>query len=104
MPEPVAAPVEAPAPLRCVDLIKSYDGRRILDGINLTCASGETNVIIGGSGAGKTTLLRHLIGLEKPTSGRVEVDGDDIAPMSDVQLNKVRRKFGMVFQYAALLD
>jgi phospholipid/cholesterol/gamma-HCH transport system ATP-binding protein len=91
-------------PLRCVQLVKRYGDHTVLAGIDLTCSAGETNVIIGGSGAGKTTLLRHLIGLEKPTSGRVEVDGDDIAPMSEFQLNRVRRKFGMVFQYAALLD
>jgi phospholipid/cholesterol/gamma-HCH transport system ATP-binding protein len=94
---------EAP-PLRCVDLVKAYGDNVVLNGINLTCQRGETNVVIGGSGAGKTTLLRHLIGLERPTSGRVEVDGEDIAPMSEFQLNRVRQKFGMVFQYAALLD
>ncbi|GAC1354431.1 MAG: ABC transporter ATP-binding protein [Polyangiales bacterium] len=94
----------APPPLRCVDLVKRYGDQAVLDGIDLTCHAGETNVVIGGSGAGKTTLLRHLIGLEKPTRGRVEVDGDDIAPMSEFELNRVRRKFGMVFQYAALLD
>jgi phospholipid/cholesterol/gamma-HCH transport system ATP-binding protein len=91
-------------PLRCVQLVKRYGDHTVLAGIDLACSAGETNVIIGGSGAGKTTLLRHLIGLEKPTSGRVEVDGDDIAPMSEFELNRVRRKFGMVFQYAALLD
>jgi phospholipid/cholesterol/gamma-HCH transport system ATP-binding protein len=91
-------------PLRCVQLVKRYGDHTVLAGIDLSCSAGETNVIIGGSGAGKTTLLRHLIGLEKPTSGRVEVDGDDIAPMSEFELNRVRRKFGMVFQYAALLD
>ena len=97
-------PDEEAPPLRCVDLVKKYGDNVVLNGINLTCHRGETNVVIGGSGAGKTTLLRHLIGLERPTSGRVEVDGEDIAPMSEFQLNRVRQKFGMVFQYAALLD
>ncbi len=91
-------------PIRCVQLTKRWGEHTVLDQIDLTCFSGETNVIIGGSGAGKTTLLRLLIGLEKPTSGRVEIDGEDMAPLSEYQLNRVRRKFGMVFQYAALLD
>lgn len=94
---------EAPA-IRCVGLTKRFGQHTVLDGIDLACRAGETNVIIGGSGAGKTTLLRLLIGLEKPTSGRVEIDGEDIAPLSEYELNRVRRKFGMVFQYAALLD
>ncbi len=99
-----AADAERPSPLRCVDLVKRYGDHTVLAGVNLTCHPGETNVIIGGSGAGKTTLLRMLIGLEKPTSGRVEVDGEDIGQLGEVALNRVRRKFGMVFQYAALLD
>jgi phospholipid/cholesterol/gamma-HCH transport system ATP-binding protein len=99
--EPTA---QATPPLRCVALVKRYGDNAVLRGIDLDCQPGETNVIIGGSGAGKTTLLRLLIGLEKPTSGRVEVDGEDIAPLNEFQLNRVRLKFGMVYQYAALLD
>ncbi|MGZ3474216.1 MAG: ABC transporter ATP-binding protein [Polyangiales bacterium] len=95
---------EAPPPIRCVALTKRFGKHTVLDGIDLVCHPGETNVIIGGSGAGKTTLLRLLIGLEKPTTGRVEIDGEDIGPMSDYELNRVRQKFGMCFQYAALLD
>jgi phospholipid/cholesterol/gamma-HCH transport system ATP-binding protein len=64
----------------------------------------ETAVIIGGSGAGKTTLLRLLIGLEQPTTGHIWVDGEDMAYLNDFEMNKMRQKFGMVFQYAALLD
>lgn len=94
----------AAPPIRCVRLTKHFGKHTVLDGIDLTCAPGETNVIIGGSGAGKTTLLRLLIGLEKPSTGTVEIDGEDIGPMSDYELNRVRRKFGMCFQYAALLD
>ncbi len=85
-------------------LVKRFGNRQILGGISLAVHRGETAVIIGGSGAGKTTLLRILIGLEKPTSGRVLIDGEDIAPLSDVAMNRVRKKFGMVFQYSALLD
>jgi phospholipid/cholesterol/gamma-HCH transport system ATP-binding protein len=61
-------------------------------------------VILGGSGAGKTTLLRLLIALDRPTSGHIYVDGEDITVLDQVELNQMRRKFGMVFQYAALLD
>jgi len=94
----------APPPVRCVALTKRFGEHTVLDGVDLDCRERETNVIIGGSGAGKTTLLRLLIGLEKPTSGRVEIDGVDIAPLSERALNEVRHKFGMCFQYAALLD
>ncbi|MBI5534223.1 MAG: ABC transporter ATP-binding protein [Deltaproteobacteria bacterium] len=86
------------------DVVKRFGSTTVLRGISMTIQRGETAVIIGGSGAGKTTLLRILIGLEKPTSGHVFIDGVDIAPLSDTKMNKVRQKFGMVFQYAALLD
>lgn len=72
--------------------------------INMTVRRGQIAVVIGGSGAGKTTLLRLLIGLEKPTTGAIYIDGVDIAPLGDTAMNEVRQKFGMVFQYAALLD
>jgi phospholipid/cholesterol/gamma-HCH transport system ATP-binding protein len=65
---------------------------------------GDIIVIIGGSGAGKTTLLKILIGLDQPTTGRVVVSGRNIVDLPELELNKVRRKFGMVFQYSALLD
>jgi phospholipid/cholesterol/gamma-HCH transport system ATP-binding protein len=61
-------------------------------------------VIIGGSGAGKTTLLKILIGLDRPTSGSVRVNDLDITKLSERELNRVRQRFGMVFQYSALLD
>lgn len=76
----------------------------VLRGVTLHLKKRQTAVVIGGSGAGKTTLLRMLIALEKPTTGRIWVEGEDIAPLGEVQLNRVRQKFGMVFQYAALLD
>ena len=86
------------------DLVKRFGSKEVLRGVSLEIHRGETAVVIGGSGAGKTTLLRILIGLEKPTSGSVIVDGQDIAPLGAVELNAFRRKFGMVFQYSALLD
>jgi phospholipid/cholesterol/gamma-HCH transport system ATP-binding protein len=83
---------------------KAFGDTEVLRGIDLVCRHGETTCIVGGSGAGKTTLLRLVVALEKPTSGSIYVDGDDIVPMGDRELNGVRKKFGMVYQYAALLD
>ena len=83
---------------------KSFGETEVLRGIDLVCRHGETTCIVGGSGAGKTTLLRLVVALEKPTSGSIYVDGEDIVPLSERQLNVVRQKFGMVYQYAALLD
>jgi phospholipid/cholesterol/gamma-HCH transport system ATP-binding protein len=83
---------------------KSFNGAEVLKGIDLTCKHGETTCIVGGSGAGKTTLLRLVVALEKPTSGRILIDGEDTVPMGERELNRVRQKFGMVYQYAALLD
>ncbi|MBU0478014.1 ATP-binding cassette domain-containing protein [bacterium] len=89
--------------INITDLHKSFGGKKILNGVNLKIRRGETIVIIGCSGCGKTVLLRHIIGLIKPDSGIVEVDGVDIAKISDNELDKIRRKFGMLFQSAALL-
>ncbi|AUX22337.1 toluene ABC transporter ATP-binding protein [Sorangium cellulosum] len=86
------------------DVKKSFGATKVLHGITMHLRRTETAVIIGGSGAGKTTLLRLLIGLEKPTSGHIWVDGEDIGALNDYEMNRVRQKFGMVFQYAALLD
>ena len=86
------------------DVKKSFGSTKGIRGITLHLRRRETAVIIGGSGAGKTTLLRMLIGLEKPSTGHIWVDGEDMAALDDYQMNRMRQKFGMVFQYAALLD
>ena len=83
---------------------KSFGRVKVLKDINIRFKRHETAVIIGGSGAGKTTLLRLLIGLDKATEGHIWVNKRDITPLGEVELNDVRQKFGMVFQYAALLD
>jgi phospholipid/cholesterol/gamma-HCH transport system ATP-binding protein len=83
---------------------RRFDERVALSDVTLSFQPGEVAVIIGGSGAGKTTLLKILIALDKPTSGAVILDGVDIAKLSERELNTVRRKLGMVFQYSALLD
>ena len=83
---------------------KSYDGQEVLRGIDLCARRKETVVIIGGSGAGKTTLLRMIVALDRPTSGQILVEGEDISKLPERELNRIRKKFGMVYQYAALLD
>lgn len=83
---------------------KSFGRSAVIRGVTMHLKRRRTAVIIGGSGAGKTTLLRMLIGLEKPSKGHIFIDGIDIGPLNDVEMNRVRQKFGMVFQYAALLD
>jgi phospholipid/cholesterol/gamma-HCH transport system ATP-binding protein len=85
-------------------LHKSFGDHEVLAGINLSIPAGSTCVILGGSGSGKTVLMKHMIGLLKPDSGKVIVDGEDIVPFGPEALETVRRKFGMVFQFAALFD
>nr|WP_095981849.1 ABC transporter ATP-binding protein [Melittangium boletus] len=85
-------------------LQKSFGGHQVLTGINLSVAEGNTCVILGGSGSGKTVLMKHMIGLLKPDAGQVIVDGEDVVPMGPEDLARVRHKYGMVFQAAALFD
>ena len=86
------------------DLHKSFGAQKILDGVNLRIETGESVVIIGRSGGGKSVLLKHLIGLLQPDAGEVLVDGERIDGMSERELLRVRSKFGMLFQSAALFD
>ena len=86
------------------DLYKSFGSNQVLSGANLDVEEGTTCVILGGSGSGKTVLMKHIIGLLKPDQGQVLVDGEDVVPLDDLELERVRRKFGMVFQGAALFD
>jgi phospholipid/cholesterol/gamma-HCH transport system ATP-binding protein len=86
------------------NLNKSFDDHMVLDGINLRIENGESVAIVGRSGGGKSVLLKHLIALLKPDAGEVLIDGENIVPMDERQLLRVRRKFGMVFQGAALFD
>lgn len=86
------------------NVFMSYNDRCILSDINLKVAAGEIMVVIGPSGAGKSTLLRLIIGLLKPTSGEIWVDGREISGLDEDNLNVIRRNMGMVFQYSALFD
>jgi phospholipid/cholesterol/gamma-HCH transport system ATP-binding protein len=80
----------------------SYGEREILHGISFDVMRGETMVILGGSGSGKSTLLRTLVGLEKPSSGQIWLKGQNIAAISDDEMDEIRKKIGMSFQGGAL--
>lgn len=86
------------------DIHKTFAQNEVLRGVNLTIQKGETMVIIGRSGCGKSVLLKHIIGLLKPDQGRILVDGEDITSYNDNELNKLRKRFGMLFQASALFD
>jgi phospholipid/cholesterol/gamma-HCH transport system ATP-binding protein len=86
------------------DLKKSFGSHKVLDGVSFKIEPGETVVIIGRSGCGKSVLLKHLIGLIRPDSGEVIIDEDRLNTLDERQLLRVRRKFGMLFQSAALFD
>ncbi|MBN1615312.1 MAG: ABC transporter ATP-binding protein [Deltaproteobacteria bacterium] len=90
--------------IRLVDIHKSFGKQKVLDGLNLDIEDGKTTVIIGRSGGGKSVLLKHIIGLMKPDSGQVLVDGVDMTRLNDRDLNEIRKRFGMLFQEAALFD
>src|SRR5712671_2076203 len=86
------------------NVVVSYDGRRVLDGINLDIRRGETMVLLGGSGSGKSTLLRQIIGLEQPQCGQVFVNGLDLAKSGAADLKRLRRSIGVAFQSGALFN
>jgi phospholipid/cholesterol/gamma-HCH transport system ATP-binding protein len=86
------------------ELSKSFGAKSVLRGMNLTIQDGETMVILGRSGTGKSVILKHLIGLLKPDSGDVLVDGNSIVNLAERALTEVRRKIGMLFQSGALFD
>jgi len=86
------------------NLHKSFGNNKVLSGVNLTIEKGKTFVIIGRSGCGKSVLLKHIIGILKPDKGKVIIDGTDITRLNERELNQVRRRFGMLFQAAALFD
>ncbi|MCR5559631.1 MAG: ABC transporter ATP-binding protein [Schwartzia sp.] len=90
--------------IRLVDVNKSFGQKEVLRHINLTVKDGETLALIGGSGSGKSTLLRLMIGLIQPTSGEIWIDDDEISRYDETQMDRVRVRMGMVFQYSALFD
>jgi phospholipid/cholesterol/gamma-HCH transport system ATP-binding protein len=90
--------------IEIVDLRKSFHGQAVLNGINLRIEDKELLAIIGKSGGGKSVLLKHLIGLLKPDSGSISIDGKDITRVSRAELDRIREKLGVLFQGGALFD
>ena len=86
------------------DVYKQIGGQAILRGVDLKVMEGETLAVLGSSGAGKSVMLRHVLGLMRPDSGRVVVDGVDVAALPERSLGPTRRKVGMLFQNGALFD
>ncbi|MGH7730843.1 MAG: ABC transporter ATP-binding protein [Candidatus Eiseniibacteriota bacterium] len=90
--------------IRVRGLRKRLGAKQVLDGVDLDIEAGETVVVMGRSGSGKSVLLKHIIGLMTPDAGSIEVEGQEIVGMEERELDSVRRRFGMLFQSAALFD
>jgi D-methionine transport system ATP-binding protein len=97
-------PAERETVLRLADVSKRFGATPAIEGVSFEVRRGEIVGIIGRSGAGKSTLIRCLNGLEKPDSGRIEVLGEDIAPLGERDLRRVRLRVGMIFQHFNLLS
>lgn len=90
--------------IQLTSLHKAFGSQKVLNGLNLTIPDGQITAIIGPSGEGKSVLLRHIIGLMQPDSGQITVDGENIIGIRRSEMNRIREKFGMLFQNAALFD
>ncbi|GAB6283562.1 MAG: ABC transporter ATP-binding protein [Ignavibacterium sp.] len=90
--------------IEIVNLKKSFNGKKVLDGINLKINKGETIVIIGRSGCGKSVLLKHIVGLLIPDEGIVKVEDKTVNQLKEKELYEIRKKFGFLFQGSALFD
>ncbi len=90
--------------IEIIDLHKSFGNHHVLKGLDLKVEKGESMVVIGGSGSGKSVLLKHIIGILKPDRGKILIDGIDITKLNERELYEIRKKFGMLFQMAALFD
>ncbi len=96
--------IKGPYSIVFEDVVKTYGDATVLDHLTFGVPEGQITTILGFSGAGKSTLMKHILGLARPTSGKITVLGEDLVAMDDLQLREFRRNFGMVFQYAALFD
>lgn len=90
--------------IKITGLRKKLGAKQVLDGIDLEITTGETVVVLGPSGTGKSVLLKHILGLMPADEGTIEVDGENIVGLGETALNQIRRRFGMLFQGAALFD
>jgi len=90
--------------IKLIGLYKTFAANKVLQGLGLEVGKGESRVIIGGSGSGKSVILKHIIGILKPDKGDVFIEGVNITTLQENELYEVRKKFGMLFQMAALFD
>jgi phospholipid/cholesterol/gamma-HCH transport system ATP-binding protein len=90
--------------IKLVNLYKDFDDNQVLRGVDLEIKKGESMAVIGRSGSGKSVLLKHIIGLMKPDRGKIIVDGVDVTALNGKDMNEFRKRFGMLFQGAALFD
>jgi phospholipid/cholesterol/gamma-HCH transport system ATP-binding protein len=90
--------------IRLQSVYKSFNSKPVLKGVDLHVTEGETKIILGGSGSGKSTILKLILGLEKPDSGSIIVEGEEITNLSEVEMMPIRNKIGVVFQEGALFD
>jgi phospholipid/cholesterol/gamma-HCH transport system ATP-binding protein len=90
--------------IKIINLVKSFNGNTVLDGINLDLPSGQITVVIGKSGVGKSVLLKHIIGLVKPDAGQILVDGQDISLFKGRSLREFKQRIAVLFQGGALFD
>lgn len=90
--------------IQLIGLYKAFGSNQVLKGLDLEVSKGESRVIIGGSGSGKSVILKHIIGILKPDMGDVLIDGINIRTLREKELYEARKKFGMLFQMAALFD
>jgi phospholipid/cholesterol/gamma-HCH transport system ATP-binding protein len=90
--------------VKIINLHKTFAGHKVLDGINLEIPAGQITVVIGKSGVGKSVLLKHIVGLLKPDSGQIIVDGQDISHLRGRQLREFKQRFAVLFQGGALFD
>ena len=95
---------EAQPKIRLVDVHKSFGPKVVLDGVDLDVGVGESLVVIGGSGTGKSVMIKCILGLLSPDGGDIQVDGEDVVHMGARDRERINRKFGMLFQGAALFD
>ena len=103
-PSPAPAPGAQPFLVEVSDVYKSFGRHDVLKGVSLTIPTGGISVIIGGSGSGKSVIMKHIIGLFQPDKGTVKVFDQDLAKLDSMAMLRMRERFGMLFQGAALLD
>ncbi len=90
--------------IEIIDLHKSFNGQRVLDGVNLKIADKDVIIVMGTSGCGKSVLIKHIIGLLMPDKGSIMIDGVDITTLDTKELDKIRERLGVLFQGGALFD